>query len=66
MGAGTQVVTQGIGPAVFGASELTTDLSLGAGWAINLVVAEIVIRRQGSHRTSRRRSIRVAERVGSS
>jgi uncharacterized membrane protein len=66
MGAGTQVFTQGIGPAVFGASELTTDLSLGAGWAINLAVAELVIRRQGSHRTNSRRSIRVAEKVGSS
>ncbi|WP_427131237.1 hypothetical protein [Pseudarthrobacter sp. S9] len=40
LGAGTQVFTQGIGNAVFGASELTTTLMLGAGWAINLTVAE--------------------------
>lgn len=45
LGAGTQVFTQGIGNAVFGTSALTTDLSLGAGWAINLAVAEYVIRR---------------------
>ena len=31
LGAGTQVFTQGIGHAVFGTSELTTDLSLGRG-----------------------------------
>ena len=53
LGAGTQVFTQGIGPAVFGTSELTTDLSLGAGWVINLAVAEYVIRRPGRRRTSR-------------
>jgi hypothetical protein len=46
LGTGTQVITQGIGYAVFGTSELTTDLSLGAGWAINLAVAEYVIRRR--------------------
>jgi uncharacterized membrane protein len=45
LGAGTQVFTQGIGNAVFGTSTLVTDLSLGAGWAINLAVAEYVIRR---------------------
>jgi uncharacterized membrane protein len=53
LGAGTQVFTQGIGPAVLGTSELTADLSLGAGWAINLAVAEYVIRLDGSRRTSR-------------
>ena len=36
LGAGTQVFTLGIGPAVFGPSVLTHDLSLGAGWVINL------------------------------
>jgi hypothetical protein len=57
LGAGTQVFTQGIGTAVFGTSELTTDLSLGAGWAINLAVAEYVIRRRiSSRRTSRART----------
>jgi uncharacterized membrane protein len=48
VGAGTQVFTQGLGSAVFGTGELSTDLSLGAGWVVNLLVAEHVIRR---HRT---------------
>ena len=56
LGAGTQVLTQGIGNAVFGSSALTTDLSLGAGWAINLAVAEYVIRRAGPRRRSTRTS----------
>jgi len=46
LGAGTQVITLGVGQAVFGSNELTTDLGLGAGWVINLAVAEYVIRRQ--------------------
>jgi len=46
LGAGTQVFTLGIGEAVFG-----IDLMLGAGWAINLAVAEYVIRRH--RRTAR-------------
>jgi uncharacterized membrane protein len=71
LGAGTQVFTQGIGNAAFGTSELATDLSLGAGWAINLVVAEYVIRRRASRRTvSGRtlsgRTIRATAKVGSS
>jgi hypothetical protein len=54
LGAGTQVFTQGIGNAVFGTSELNTALMLGAGWGINLAVAEYVIRgRISSRRTSR-------------
>ena len=48
LGAGTQVFTKGVGTAVFGTSELGADLSLGAGWAINLAVAEYVIRKIGS------------------
>lgn len=47
----------GIGPAVFGTSALTTDLSRGAAWAINLAVAEYVIRRHGSRRTVSRRTV---------
>ena len=50
LGAGTQVLTLGVGPAVFGPGELTTDLSLGAGWVINLAVAEYVIRRAAARR----------------
>jgi uncharacterized membrane protein len=71
LGAGTQVFTQGIGDAAFGTSELTADLSLGAGWAINLAVAEYVLRRHGSRRTASRRAtgrrtIRTSVEVGSS
>jgi len=71
LGAGTQVFTKGIGNAVFGTSELTTDLCLGAGWAINLAVAEYVIRRPASRRTIfrtaiNRGGIRVTAEVGSS
>lgn len=43
--AGTQVFTQGIAKGVLGTSTLTTDLALGAGWVINLAVAELVIHR---------------------
>jgi uncharacterized membrane protein len=57
LGAGTQVFTQGIGKAFFGTSELTTDLGLGAGWVINLAVAEYVIRRISTHPTITRRTI---------
>jgi uncharacterized membrane protein len=54
LGAATQLFTLGIGPAVFGAGELTHDLSLGAAWIINLAVAEYVIRRP-----TRRAALRV-------
>jgi uncharacterized membrane protein len=57
LGAGTQVFTQGIEKAVFGTSELTTDLCSGAGWAINLAVAEYVIRRPARRRAITRRAI---------
>jgi hypothetical protein len=66
LGAGTQVFTEGIGSAVFGTSELSNDLSLGAGWAINLAVAEYVIRRHGSRRTISRSTIRPTTKAGSS
>jgi uncharacterized membrane protein len=46
LGAGTQVFTQGVGVAIFGTGELTTDLGLGAGWVINLAIAEYLIRRR--------------------
>jgi uncharacterized membrane protein len=51
LGAGTQVFTKGIGPAIFGTSELTLDLSLGAGWVVNLAIAEYLIRRPDRRRT---------------
>ncbi|HEX6026565.1 MAG TPA: DUF2306 domain-containing protein [Solirubrobacter sp.] len=45
LGAGTQAFTQGFGEAAFGTGGVRTDLYMGAGWAINLAVAEWIIRR---------------------
>ncbi len=52
LGAGTQVLTGAVGPALMGTSVLANDLGMGAAWAINLAVAEYVIRRstQKGHR----------------
>jgi len=40
LAAGTQVFTEGIGDAIFGTGVLAADLAKGAGWVINLAVAE--------------------------
>ena len=61
LGAGTQTFTLGIGHAAFGTSELTNDLMLGAGWAINLALAEYAIRRHAIRRT-----IKATAKVGPS
>ena len=46
-GAGTQAVLLGLGSAVFGPPGLLTyALVMGAAWALNLVVAEVAIRRR--------------------
>jgi uncharacterized membrane protein len=45
LGAGTQAFTEGIGEALFGTGVVQADLAKGAGWAINLAVAEWAIRR---------------------
>ena len=45
LGAGTQAFTEGIGGAVFGTGVVAADLAKGAGWVINLAVAEWAIRR---------------------
>lgn len=45
LGAGTQVLTQGIAEAAGGTGPVVGDLAMGAGWAINLLVAEWAIRR---------------------
>lgn len=50
VGAGTQTVTQGVGEALFGTGELSTALSMSAGWGINVAVAEWVIRRPRARR----------------
>lgn len=51
LGAGTQAFTQGFGEAAFGSGVWRTDLYLGAGWLINLAVAEWLI----GHRAARPR-----------
>jgi len=51
LAAGTQAFTEGIGGAVFGTGELRMDLARGAGWVINLAVAEWAIRRSAPRRS---------------
>jgi hypothetical protein len=46
LAAGTRVFMQGIGEVVVGTSDLSASLLAGAGWVINLAVAEWVIRRR--------------------
>ncbi|TDN91532.1 DUF2306 domain-containing protein [Microbacterium sp. BK668] len=46
LGAATQVFTLGFGEQLFGEGELSIALLNGAGWAINLAVAEWAIRRR--------------------
>lgn len=50
LGAGTQVFTLGFGEAIFGKTQLSVALLNAAGWGINLVVAEIAIRRRPARR----------------
>lgn len=45
LGAGTQVLTIGVGEALFGRSDLTTACMQGLAWMVNLAVAERAIRR---------------------
>jgi hypothetical protein len=51
--AGTQAFTQGIGEALFGTSDLSTAVSVSAGWVINAAVAEWVIRHPSTPRAGR-------------
>ena len=45
LAAGTQAFTEGFGGALFGIGEMRGDLFKGAGWVINLAVAEWAIRK---------------------
>jgi uncharacterized membrane protein len=54
LAAGMQVVTEGIGGAIFGTGVLAADLAKAAGWVINLAVAEWVIRRPARRRPTLR------------
>lgn len=51
LGAGTQVFTEGLAEAALGESVLVGDVAKGAGWLINLLIAEWVIRRRIDRRT---------------
>jgi uncharacterized membrane protein len=53
LAAGTQAFTEGIVGAVFGTGELRGDLAKGAGWVVNLAVAEWAIRRPARRRNRR-------------
>jgi Predicted membrane protein (DUF2306) len=50
LAAGTQVLTEGIGDAIFDTGVLAADLAKGAGWVINLAVAEWALRRPARRR----------------
>ncbi len=50
LGAGTQAFTEGITQALVGTGELSGDLAKGAGWLVNLAVAEWAIRRPAPRR----------------
>ncbi len=54
LAAGTQAFTEGVAEALLGTGVLVGDLAKGAGWVINLAVAEWVIRRRPARRTSGR------------
>jgi uncharacterized membrane protein len=60
LGAGTQVFTVGSGEARFGHGVVSHDLMMAAAWAINLAVAEWVIRRPATPLTRRARHARTA------
>jgi hypothetical protein len=60
LGAATQIFTLGFGGSVFGRSELSIALLTGAGWVINLAVAEWVIRRHFHGRPPRAAAVVVA------
>jgi hypothetical protein len=54
LGAGTQVVTIGVAEATLGTSTAVVDAATAAGWAVNLAVAEVIVRRP--HRAQARRT----------
>jgi len=65
LGAGTQLFTLGFGGAIFGTGETATALLNGAGWVINLAVAEWFIRRRPMGRKPQRSAaVLVADRPG--
>jgi uncharacterized membrane protein len=65
LGAGTQAFTVGFGEALFGTGVVRTDLMMASGWAINLAIAEWVIRRPARRRAKRARRARPPRRAQS-
>jgi uncharacterized membrane protein len=59
-GAATQVFTIGIGQAVFDDSELVNALMQGAGWVINLAIAERAIRHRGRRSAPARAQVAIS------
>ena len=70
LGAGTQVLTLLVGELIIGPPDgVARGLLNGAGWAINLALAELIIRRRSSHPTrsgSRARALRYDQQPGAS
>jgi uncharacterized membrane protein len=64
LGAGTQVLTEGLGGAIFGTGVVAGDLAKGAGWILNLAVAEWAIRRPARRRNRRQRQRRTDVTAG--
>lgn len=65
LGAGTQVLTEGVTEAVLGTGELRLDIARGSAWLINLAVAEWAVRRPPRRPSRRpRRAARVQSRRG--
>lgn len=60
LGAGTQAFTVGFGEGLFGTGVVRTDLMMASAWAINLAVAEWVIRRPARRRAQHARRARRA------
>jgi uncharacterized membrane protein len=56
LAAGAQVFTLGIGEAIVGKGDTSSALLAGAGWVINLAVAEWVIRRRPTRRVGSRQA----------
>jgi uncharacterized membrane protein YozB (DUF420 family) len=54
LGVSTQIFTLGFGQAIVGDTKLSTALLVGAGWVINLAIAEWVVRRQFRRAPGRR------------
>jgi hypothetical protein len=52
LAAGTQPFTEDIGGAIFGTSEPAADRTKGAGWVVNLSIAEWAIRRPAPRRSA--------------